>query len=262
MNQNINAVFISGHARSGTTLVHNIMKVHPKIAGGEETRLFRHFYDMVEFSERKKRAQGIYSFHKDKAFIYDLIKKFVSEYYFTFAQKNEKGIFVEKTPSHELSLPLIKYCFPDAKIVYCLRDGRDVWLSHVELSRHDPDWKEAAVIKDVATSWSESVNVCFNQKEFNKSQLLVVRYEELKSEPLKQIKQMYEFCGVKTEEIPKTAFSKVVESNIFAERHKNYQVGFPGKWKTHMSASDKKVFKKIAGNELLRAGYEKDLHWY
>jgi hypothetical protein len=260
--QQIKANFIVGHARSGTSLVNNIIQAHPKFAGGNETRLFRHFYDMFEISEAKNRDRGIYSFHKDTFFVYKLIKNFVTEYFITYAEKHKKNFFVEKTPSHELSLSLIKYCFPDAKIIYCLRDGRDVWLSHREISQHDNEWKVAdATLDQVAKTWSDSVNICLNQKEFDAAQFYTIRYEELISEPHHHIEQLFRFCGVSFDEISKEKLNKNLKYNYNVNSYKNYKVGFPGKWKTHMSNPEKIKFKEISGQELIKAGYEKDLNW-
>ncbi len=260
--QKIKAIFIVGHARSGTSLVNNIIKEHPSIIGGNETRLFRHFYDMFTISEARNRDRGIYSFHKDTIFVYELIKKFVTEYFIRYAENHKKNFFVEKTPSHELSLPLIKYCFPDAKIIYCLRDGRDVWLSHREISQHNLEWKKAAATLDqVAKTWSESINICFNQKEFDASQFHIIRYEKLISEPYHYIEQMFQFCGVSFDEISKEKLNKNLKYNYNVISYKNYQVGFSGKWKTHMSNPEKKKFKETSGQELIKAGYEKDLNW-
>jgi len=259
-NPKVKAIFIVGHARSGTTLVNNIIKAHPQIAGGNETRLFRHFYDIFQYSEARNREKGIYSFHKDINFIYELIKKFVTEYYINFASNCKNEIFVEKTPSNELILSLIKYCFPNEKIIYCLRDGRDVWLSHLERSKHNPRWKEAAILKDVAKTWSESVNICFDQSEFEASHFFILKYETLMSEPFKQMSRMFEFCGVAIDEISKEELTEILENNCNIVHYKNYQIGYPGKWKTQMSDPEKQEFKQISGKELVKAGYEKNLN--
>lgn len=258
----INAIFIMGHARSGTSLVNNIIKAHPRVLGGSETRLFRHFHDMYKFSEKQNKQTGIYSFHKDTLFLYDLVKEFVTNYYITYARSNHKSFFVEKTPSQELSLPLIKHCFPDAKIIYCLRDGRDVWLSHKELARHDDFWRKSKPkLNVVAETWSQSVNICFSQKDFDSSQFYIIKYEHLTHEPYNHIEKMFCFCNLSYNEIPMKTLSNNVEYNHNLRCHKNYQLGFRGKWKTYMSTPEKKKFKDLAGEALLNAGYEKDLNW-
>lgn len=255
------AIFITGHARSGTTVVNNILKAHPEITGGNQTRLFRHFYEMFHYSETRNREKGIYSFHKDTLFLYKLVKTFVGEYYGSFSRREKKRFFVERTPSHELSLPLIKYCFPNAKIIYCLRDGREVWLSHLELSRHDPAWKPAAILKDVAKTWSESVNICFDQQEFDSNQFLVVRFDEMKAEPERCMDRILQFLDSQLAKIAEEELLNIIQNNANVERFNAYRTGFPQKWKTHMSDSEKQLFKEISGKELIRAGYERDLNW-
>ncbi|MCI0605879.1 sulfotransferase [bacterium] len=256
-----NAIFIAGHSRSGTTVVNNILKAHPEIAGGHQTRLFRHFFEMMQYSETRNKERGIYSFHKDTLFLYELIKKFVNEYYGAFTRRENKRFFVERTPSQELSLPLIKYCFPNAKIIYCLRDGRDVWLSHRELSRHDPAWKAAAILQDVAKTWGESVNICFDQQDFDSNQFLIVCFEEIMAEPEKCVDRILHFLDSGLAKMAAEQFLKIIKNNANVERFTEYDPGFPHKWKTHMSDSEKQVYKKISGKELIRAGYEQDLNW-
>jgi sulfotransferase family protein len=229
----------------------------------ETRRVCFGIFMMFEFSEAKNRQRGIYSFYKNETiFIYGLIKKFVTGYFVTYAKTHQKNFFVEKTPSHELCLPLINYCFPRAKIIYCLRDGRDVWLSHREICQHDQEWKAApAAIDQVARTWCQSVNICFNQREFDRSQFYIMRYEKLISDPYKQTEQLFQFCEVRADEISRDVLSKNLKYNYNVIRYNNYQVGFPGKWKTNMSNSEKERFKEIAGQELIKAGYETDLDW-
>jgi hypothetical protein len=255
----IQAIFIVGHTRSGTSLVNNIIRRHPRITGGNETRLFRHFNDMFEWAHTHET--GIYSFHKDTSFLYALIKTFVNEYFITHAIEHQKTFFVEKTPSHELCLPLMKYCFPDARIVYCLRDGRDVWLSHREMSQHHPLWGATpSRLDSVALTWAQSVNICVCQEAFDDSQFHVMRYEQLIADPYYHIESVYDFCGVSFEEMPRQDIEEVLKYNRNAT-YENYQGGFPSRWKTHMSKTERETFKEIAGQALIRAGYEKDLSW-
>ncbi len=257
----IRGIFVVGHARCGTTLINKIIQAHPSIAGGNETRLFTHFREMLAYSEQKKRTSGIYAFHRDHHVIYRLIKQFATDYYHAFARERNAAVFVEKTPSHALSLEMIYYCFPDAHIVFCLRDGRDVWLSHKELARHNARWRAVPqILEEVATTWSEAVEVATTQTIFPRAQFHVVRYEELIANPIPNIRSLYEACNVAVA-VPENELDAIVTSNENTTFYPDYTTGFPGRWKTLMSIAEQHAFNDVAGAALIAAGYEQHADW-
>ena len=53
----------------------------------------------------------------------------------------------------------------------------------------------------------------------------------------------------------------MVQSGMQSSRSGTFRKGQPGNWKEHFSETNKKLFKDIAGDILIRLGYEKDDSW-
>lgn len=116
--------FLVGFPRSGTTLLDQILASHSRIVCLEE-RLY--FSDAL--------ATAITSFAKIDN--YDALTESeiagVRTAYWTAARaetgERPDGLVVDKMPLNIVVLPMIKRIFPDAKIIFALRDPRDVILS-------------------------------------------------------------------------------------------------------------------------------------
>lgn len=117
-------VFLLGFPRSGTTLLEVILEGHPQVESLEE---------------RECLIDAVRSFMRQPADLQRLSRASESELrplreaYWSRVQEegaNVAGkVFVDKYPLNTLKLPLIARLFPLAKIVFALRDPRDVVLS-------------------------------------------------------------------------------------------------------------------------------------
>jgi hypothetical protein len=54
---------------------------------------------------------------------------------------------------------------------------------------------------------------------------------------------------------------EVVEQNIIPEKSPTFRSGKTGEWQKHFKDEHKALFKQVAGDTLIRLGYEKDLNW-
>jgi Tfp pilus assembly protein PilF len=117
-------VFLIGFPRSGTTLVESMLTGHP---------------DVVSLEERSTLQASVRAWLTDSAAISRLmrasdaeLKPYRDDYW---ARVKGYGcdpagkIFIDKNPFNTLKLPLIQRLFPDAKVIFALRDPRDVVLS-------------------------------------------------------------------------------------------------------------------------------------
>lgn len=53
----------------------------------------------------------------------------------------------------------------------------------------------------------------------------------------------------------------IVEQNIVPEKSPTFRSGKTGEWQKHFKQEHKDLFKSVAGEVLIRLGYEKDLNW-
>lgn len=117
-------VFLVGFPRSGTTLLHNILVGNPRIAAlQEQGLLFESTRDLLSNDEGRARLAAL---GDDEAASYaDLYWQRVRQHGVDVRDR----IFVDTHPLNSMKLPLAARIFPDAKVVFAIRDPRDVVFS-------------------------------------------------------------------------------------------------------------------------------------
>jgi tetratricopeptide (TPR) repeat protein len=117
-------VFLLGFPRSGTTLLEVVLDGNPAIASLEEQELLidgvqRYLGNPADLSELAQASEQELDTYRD-AYWEAAMRRGVD-----LAGK----VFVDKYPLNTLKLPLIARLFPDARIIFAVRDPRDVVLS-------------------------------------------------------------------------------------------------------------------------------------
>ncbi|MEJ0027728.1 MAG: sulfotransferase [Rhizomicrobium sp.] len=117
-------VFLVGFPRSGTTLLEQTLAGHPDVVTSEERDLLA---DAAQaFARSPADLDTLSTLAPDAALRYrDLYWARTAEAGLDAAGK----VFVDKLPLNALLLPLVAKIFPDARILFALRDPRDVILS-------------------------------------------------------------------------------------------------------------------------------------
>lgn len=116
-------VFLVGFPRSGTTLLAHVLASHPKVELLDERRVFG---DVAELLKTEAGLDRLAAMGEDElAFYRDAYWRRVAE----FGAAGSKDVFVDKMPLNCEIQFLIAKLFPQAKIVFALRDPRDVVFS-------------------------------------------------------------------------------------------------------------------------------------
>ena len=117
-------VFLVGFPRSGTTLLENVLAAHPDVVSLEEKDCFS-----GESAAHLASAEGLErlaNFGPSEA-------KRQREAYWSkvraFGAEPSGRVFIDKMPLASMLLPLVAKLFPDARVLFALRDPRDVVLS-------------------------------------------------------------------------------------------------------------------------------------
>nr|WP_295663669.1 tetratricopeptide repeat-containing sulfotransferase family protein [Polymorphobacter sp.] len=116
-------VFLFGFPRSGTTMLEQILAGHPDVVALEEAPTFAdHYAEFLADDEGCARLAALTAAEADRWRVH---------YWATVASAVDvRGkTFVDKAPAGTLTLPLVARLFPNAKILFALRDPRDVVLS-------------------------------------------------------------------------------------------------------------------------------------
>lgn len=119
-------IFIVGLPRSGTSLVEEILAAHPRVhALGERTDIGLLARDLPQLTRRKIH------FPEGVAQLSPLECVSLGRHYMNAIGQMPEGKirFTDKAPGNFLFLDLISRLFPNAKIIHCVRDLRDVGIS-------------------------------------------------------------------------------------------------------------------------------------
>lgn len=117
--------FLLGFPRSGTTLLDQILAAHPEVETLEESM---NFADALE-----PLILGPDAFARWATLTQSELDGFVDAYWrrvtTALGRPPSKPVFVDKLPLNTVLLPLIHLLFPEAKIIFAVRDPRDVAIS-------------------------------------------------------------------------------------------------------------------------------------
>ena len=271
-------IFIVGCPRSGTTLLRNLLRSHPNLTFPRESYFIPTFYrsygDPRDAAEARRLAKRIlklrwvrsWGMPMDAEAFADCrtFREVVCRLYETWARKQDKLRWGDKTPHYVTELPILLKLFPGAKIIHIYRDGRDVALSWIH-GRFGPGNMYTA-----ARLWKWYVNSGRRAgAALPKETYLEVPYEQLLQQPRETMQQVCEFVGEPFDEavlrpsafppnplnpfpIHQGALQLVRRAEIFPANSL--------KWQTRMPVSDRVLFESVAGDLLEILGYETEGH--
>ncbi len=116
-------VFLMGFMRSGTTLLEQALARHPDVAALEETEALAAGADLLVRADGFDRLADLDAPEAD-----DYRRAYWAAVRGAGVEPAGK-VFVDKLPFNGAKLPLIAKLFPEARIVFALRDPRDVVFS-------------------------------------------------------------------------------------------------------------------------------------
>ena len=292
--------FIFGHARSGTTLLARLVRLHPEVYCNYQAHFFTRpplLQSLVADGEVKKwltRSSNRWNRGRDLSpVVLRAVADFILE---RDAQKAGKPIVGDKSPSSLLdgkAVHLMHKIYPDARLIYIVRDGRDTALSHrfqgfidapQRLSKEDLRIREEFSrdsepfmhgersvftekgIRQAAEGWAKNV-VETDQagKELYGSQYLSLRYEDLLECPWDEMSRLWGFLGAGVGDAS-------LEADVMTEFQENpdadwqqqkageiassLQKGKHGSWREMFTPRDRQIFHEIAGETLNQWGYQ------
>ena len=115
-------VFVVGMPRSGTTLVEQIAASHSQVVGADEL----HEIGRISSALAGTADTTVAAYQGDPA-----TGRRLAELYLERLRRIGKGAqrVIDKMPDNVLDLGLIAVLFPGARVIFCVRDARDVSLS-------------------------------------------------------------------------------------------------------------------------------------
>jgi len=287
-------VFICGHPKSGTSLLMTLLDSHPQLlVYPEESAYFRRFCRVttgLTIEEKIQQADHhlLHMFEWDAAdpppsqagfpdrdytaFSYGAVKKafrtWMEKLGFEerallpaalFAYGEVSGQltdniirWVEKTPYNERYSYRIFTLWPDARCIHVIRDPRDNYTSY---RRKHPDWTPNLF----AYSWRGSTVLAErNQARFGKERYLILRFEDLLSDPENVLLQIREFLEIEDHEIlrqPTRAGRQWGGNSMFGDKFSQVSQTPMGRWKDSLDIRSLEKIEAALNSLMTRWGY-------
>jgi hypothetical protein len=296
--------FIFGHARSGTTLLMRLVRLHPEVHCNYQAHFFtrqpllKSLVDTPKAEEWLRRKSNRWNRGRDLS---PLVLRAAADFILEReAAKEGKRIVGDKSPSstiHGQAVRDLYAVYPDAKLIYIVRDGRDVLTSErfrnlVEESRFlkaedkhilEELHKDQApfidgtrsiftesVIRRVAKGWVKNLQETEEEgRRLFGENYSSLRYEDLLTRPFDEMQKLWNFLGVQADRSIEETLVAEMSSNPDEEWQSRRNEGIAsflpkgqaGNWHRLFTARDKAIFKEVAGDMLIKWKYERSDGW-
>lgn len=184
-------VFVVGLPRSGTTLTEQIIAAHPKAGSvGELKRIGRMELGLSEGKDpalmfERLQAGGPERWRALAGGYVSLLK---------FLAPGAKRV-VDKMPHNFVAIGLIALLFPNARIIHCLRNPADNFISaYQNLMNSHHSYSYAP--DDYARYYKEYLRLMRHWQSLIPDRILTLRYEELVAKPEENTRSLLEFIGL------------------------------------------------------------------
>ncbi|WP_282119674.1 sulfotransferase family protein [Ruegeria atlantica] len=253
--------------RSGTNFVRDLVSKHPDVAAdpgrlyefpllhaaGDAAAFTR---DFLRYFPRNEEVMGKY----------DVLAMLAGAWFRELQSQDDRKHILLKCP-HVQDLSLARHIFPDAKIILCLRDGRDVVESSLKtFSRFSLTSKNFRQLADEWRLGTEAIMTFDNAGENANADTMIVRYEDVVADTHGNVRKVLSHVGLFEDRFPwdeidkmpvrGSSRSKVSNDDRWKPEAKSADFNPVKRWAS-WSDSKKARFDRLAGSALELAGYER-----
>lgn len=192
-------------------------------------------------------------------------------FYRIYAENHGKTRWGDKTPGYVSRMSFIHKLLPEATFIHIIRDGRAVAVSLNDAWRSSGRSKS---ISEAATWWMTKIAKARREAE-RVPFYLEIRYEELVVDPASTLRSICDFIDLCWNPVMldyyKTSEERLTEIvvinpakgkvSVEQQRARHARTSGPpdasriDRWRTEMSASERREFERIAGALLVELGY-------
>ncbi len=260
-------VHIIGHARSGTSILADVLRRYLHISFGTESQFIVRFDknlaqygDLHDEGNIKRLIRDVAQercfqrWHKFDAFVLDPTQLFrdlpersyrgvLEAAFMQLARHSGMTRWGDKTPEYVYHLPVLYRLWPDAQYIHIVRDGRDVALSIFQqefgaknVYKAASDWREQMLLV-------RDFSQCMPPEQF-----LEIRYEDFLGSTGETFRKLADFLGV---DINATGFEPLTAALQQEIKADNFN-----KWRQGLTVPQQRLYEQIAGDVLSGYGYE------
>ena len=273
-------IFIVGCPRSGTTLLRNLLRSHPHLSFPDEThfipQIYKAYGDPANEQEARRLTEVLLQLRWVRRWKCDFDETaliacrsyaaMVDVLFQTWARKEGKPRWGDKTPENVLHMHTLGTIFPQARFIHVYRDGRDVARSLINSPFGPENWFAAALLWQARVQAGRQAGAALPKGMYTE-----VRYETLLNDLETTLRKVCEFVEEPFD--PAILAQNVLPFEKRVHRvaaFRPYSRGYNGqsiivrdnanKWKTKVTLKQRIVFESVAGELLRELGYETEGH--
>lgn len=182
--------FVVGMARSGTTLVEQILAAHPRVQGGGELPALPQV--LTEESTLRQRRYPEWVPQASPDDWQRLGRRYLE---LTADLRKERPFSTDKLPNNWRAIGAIRAMLPGARIVVCRRDPlENCWSCYKQYFTQG--WEFTYDIGHLATFWKAFDRAALHWAHCAPQRVREQRYEALTESPESEIRALLAFCGL------------------------------------------------------------------
>lgn len=277
-------LFVSGAVKSGTTWTQLWLDRHPEIACRGEGYFFNKFAgalqhlckdasEMIREQNRLKNVDLPDFPGLELPVVQYLLRQTILSCLSAYGGDAAIRVVAEKTPSTALALDAVFLVFPEARVLHCVRDGRDVCLS----AWHDNHRKGGAeflemfptlsdFLPEIARIWVNHHQPVLQQKAKHPTRIHPIHYEHMVTDPEPVLRGVFDWLGVQAGSdviadcLTATRFETLSQGRKPGEEDRGsfFRKGTAGQWRQEMTEEQEALFWSIAGPTMEAQGYRRD----
>lgn len=280
-------VWMFGSPRTGSTWVMQLLSEMPGVAVIDESYIPMHLVPISrtvpdgEYFETGQRARDPNYFFAEryldelKPELRGLIAQGLKRQLAELDQPADASWIVIKEPNGSHAADSMLSLFPESRLLFLMRDGRDVIDSLIDaMLARDSWWQQSrgssaakmvngrlAFIRHHADLWvKRTASVQRAYAATPETLRLKVGYEDLLEDTTSGLTEVVDWLGLSVDaETARAAVEKRAFSSIPAERKgpgKRARSATPGQWRTRLQPGEIELVEKIMGPKLRELGYE------
>lgn len=264
-----NVVWIFCSNRSGSTWLSSMMgEVEGHEVWNEPLvgKLFGDLYYAGAAGHQKVKHYILGDFHKGSWL--ESVQSFVlSEATARFPGVAEGGYLIIKEPNGSIGAPLLSEAMPASRVIFLLRDPRDVAASGLDAARKgswqyenaaDRGWKREALadnqpdvwVRRRAQNYVRHAGKARDAYEAHKGPKVLIRYEELRDDTRGTMERLYSTLGI---EVGGEELARAVEKHAWEnipEKEKGqgkfYRKATPGGWREDLTPGQVEIVEQVS----------------
>jgi tetratricopeptide (TPR) repeat protein len=237
----LRSAVLTSHARSGTTLLEQVLDSHPDLISADEHGVLSE----EVYSALGRMTSSGYAVSMpemlDRASQQDLAAVRNTYWECMEAVVREpigERMLLDKNPELTMLLPVANRVFPEMKIIFALRDPRDVCLScFMQPLPVNSVSVKFLTLEQTAQKYAMTMRLWLKIRSLTRADWIEVRYEDVVADLEGQARRLLEFLGLPWDErvleFDKHARKRLVRSPTYEAVTKKIYTSSVGRWKNY-----------------------------